>query len=192
MTQALTVRINGRELPTDPAFAAEMEVLSHSEFSACYQCMTCSLGCPIADYMDYPPHQLIRLVQMGCKDEVFSCGTMQLCVSCETCTARCPNGVHIDVLIDALRIRASQEGVKPKYPQVRQFHKAFLWPIRWWGRVFELGFVARLKMTTFNFFQDAFSGAMMFLKGKLSLIPHSIKGKDEVRRIFNETIDKKP
>jgi heterodisulfide reductase subunit C len=127
---------------------------------------------------------------MGLKDAVLRSKTLCLCISCESCTARCPNGIHVDALIDALRIRARKEGVEPAIPIIRTFHRAFLKPIRSGGKVFELGLVIRLKLATFQFFKDSVVGAKMFFKGKLGLTPSRIEGRDEVRRIFEETIDK--
>ncbi len=191
MTGPLTVRIGDREAPSRPGFSAEMERRCGVRFDRCYQCMTCTLGCPVAAYMDHPPHRLVRMVQLGLEEEVLSARTLGICVSCETCTARCPNGIHIDELIDTLRHRAAEKGVAPPVPEVGAFHRAFLAGIRSRGKVFELGMVMRLKLATLNLFQDAFKGMKMFLKGKLGLIPPGIEKRDEVRRIFEETIDKK-
>lgn len=37
----------------------------------CYQCGKCSAGCPMAEAMDLPPQQIMRLLQMG-KSNKFS------------------------------------------------------------------------------------------------------------------------
>ena len=190
MAENRTVLIDGEEEAVDPSFARELEEEVRAHFDRCYQCMTCTLGCPTSEHMDYPPHRLIRMVQMGLKDAVLRSKTLCLCISCESCTARCPNGIHVDALIDALRIRARKEGVEPAIPLIRAFHRAFLKPVRSGGKVFELGLVIRLKLATFQFFKDAVVGAKMFFKGKLGLTPSRIEGRDEVRRIFEETIDK--
>ena len=30
----------------------------------CYQCVRCSSGCPLTDFFDYNPNQVMRLVQI--------------------------------------------------------------------------------------------------------------------------------
>jgi hypothetical protein len=77
-------------------------------------------------------------------------------------------------------------------PEIRAFHKAFLSGIRARGKVYEMGMIVRLKLSTLNLFSDMVSGTRMFFKGKMKLLPHGIRNKDEVRRIFAETLDRKP
>ncbi|MCU0722547.1 MAG: 4Fe-4S dicluster domain-containing protein [Planctomycetes bacterium] len=183
--------IGGKAAAPDPGFAARMKAAAGTDLWRCYQCMTCTLGCPVAHHMDVPPHRLVRWIQMGLKDEAFACRTLQICVSCETCSSRCPNGIHVDRLVDALRIEALREGRPAAIPAIRTFHKAFLSGIRARGKVFELGMIMRLKLATLNLFQDAFAGMRMFFKGKIHPIPHGIEKREEVRKIFDETIDRK-
>jgi heterodisulfide reductase subunit C len=79
----------------DPAFTKEVMERSHSHLERCYQCIACSSGCPGAYQMDYPPHQLLRMVQLGLKDRVLDSNTFWICLSCETCATRCPNDIEI-------------------------------------------------------------------------------------------------
>jgi hypothetical protein len=51
--------------------------------------------------------------------------------------------------------------------------------------------IMRLKVSTLRLFQDALVGTRMFFKGKINPIPHGIENREEVRKIFEETIDKK-
>ena len=192
MTQSGEASVEYKGLPAlqDGAFAGAMRVAAGTDLSRCYQCQTCTLGCPVAHHMDVPPHMLVRMVQLGLRDQVLSCATLQICVSCETCSTRCPNDIHVDKMIDALRVEALRTRVPPAVREVRAFHRAFLAGIRSRGRVWEVGMIVRLKLATLNLFEDVFSGMKMFLKGKLGLIPHGIRGKREVRRIFEETVDK--
>ena len=37
----------------------------------CYQCGKCSAGCPMAEAMDLPPQQIMRLLQMGKVQQVL-------------------------------------------------------------------------------------------------------------------------
>ncbi|MFL7807317.1 MAG: 4Fe-4S dicluster domain-containing protein, partial [Anaerolineae bacterium] len=78
---------------SDIAFLHEVERRSGQNLARCYQCGKCSAGCPIAFEMDYPPHQVIRGVQMGMRDLVLASSTIWLCAACETCSTRCPQDV---------------------------------------------------------------------------------------------------
>ena len=53
--------------------------------------------------MDIPPHQVIRLVQLGRIDEILDSNTQWICAACITCTVRCPKGVDIAAVMEALR-----------------------------------------------------------------------------------------
>jgi len=141
--------------------------------------------------MDYPPNRIIRLVQQGLREEVMASNAIQICSACETCVTRCPNGIEIADLIDALRTQAYAEGIATREPVVRSFHKAFLGGFRNYGRLHEIGFVVRLKLRTFNFFQDVWVGSKMFFKGKFAILPHKIRDRKLIQRIFAKTIDKK-
>ena len=55
----------------DPAFGREVKQVSGVNIDRCYQCLTCSLGCPLAFAMDYLPHQVIRMTQLGFKERVL-------------------------------------------------------------------------------------------------------------------------
>jgi heterodisulfide reductase subunit C len=44
--------------------------------------------------------------------------------------------------------------------------------------------VAQYKMKTFNLMQDVKNAPAMFLKGKLSLMPHTVKNKEAIRKMF--------
>ncbi len=46
--------------------------------------------------------------------------------------------------------------------------------------------VGRYKMTSHDFFSGAKMGLKMFKKGKLKLLPGRIKGKREIRQMFDK------
>ncbi|MBN2602146.1 MAG: 4Fe-4S dicluster domain-containing protein [Candidatus Marinimicrobia bacterium] len=70
---------------------------------ACYQCGNCSSACPAVEFMDIPPHQIIRKVQLGFIDELLESETPWICAACITCTVKCPRGVDIAKVMEALR-----------------------------------------------------------------------------------------
>lgn len=157
------------------------------EIYRCYQCLTCTLGCPVAFAMDVYPHEIVKYVQLGAKEEVLRSSTLWICASCETCATRCPNEIEMVKLMDLLRRMAVEEGeVKEKGPI---FNKVFLDAIRKKGRVHELSLIIDLKRKTGELFRlnkdEMRLGLDMFRHGKLKLVPSKIKGTDVVRKLFS-------
>ena len=80
----------------------EVEELCGENLFGCYQCGTCSAGCPFVEDMDLPPDEVIRWVVLG-KDEVLNAKSIWLCASCFTCAERCPRDLNITKIMEALR-----------------------------------------------------------------------------------------
>jgi heterodisulfide reductase subunit C len=160
---------------------------SGSPINACYQCRTCTLGCPMAFKMDIMPHQVLRLLQLGRRDDVLGSVTIWKCVSCEACYTRCPNGVNIPLLMDTLRQASLAERKASRGVTNPVFNRIFLDGIRRNGVLFELGLMIRLKLATMDFFSDTIMGARMMLRGKLSFRPHKIKESGSMEYIFGKS-----
>lgn len=84
-------------------FVKKIEDLSGQDLSGCYQCGRCSGGCPSAPFMDPLPNQVMRLAQLGMKEEVLGCKTIWLCACCFTCLIRCPKGIDLAKVMEAFR-----------------------------------------------------------------------------------------
>jgi heterodisulfide reductase subunit C len=80
----------------------EVEDLCGENLFGCYQCGTCSAGCPFIDEMDLSPDEVIRYVILDRK-EVLNSKTIWLCSSCFTCAERCPRDINITKIMEALR-----------------------------------------------------------------------------------------
>ena len=167
-----------------PTFLEEAKEKSGEDLSLCYQCLKCTAGCPTAPQMDIRPNNLIRMIQMGMKDAVLRSHAIWLCVSCETCGTRCPNKIDIGVLMDALREMAVKEKVPAAEKNIHLLHEAFVESIRRGGRVHEATMLMEYKLRSRDFFTDLIPGMKLFLKGKIPLLPTLIKGRDEIKRIF--------
>lgn len=170
-------------IPTQSQLAEAVLRESGQNVNLCYQCSKCGAGCPVAYTMDYSPVQLIHAICLGLDDLVFNSKTMWLCASCETCTTRCPQGIDVAGVMDAVKIIAVRQGVKPAIPEVASFYKAALANIRNFGRMFELGMIMDLKLRTFDFTKDLALGMKMFRKRKLKMLP-SFRGAWTTRKIF--------
>ncbi len=90
-------------------FRAVVEGHSGEDLSRCYYCLKCTAGCPSAPAMPYGPAQMVRMVQLGLKDELLESPSIWFCLHCETCGARCPNEISIAGLTQSLRQMAMEE-----------------------------------------------------------------------------------
>lgn len=155
------------------------------EVLRCYQCMSCTLGCPMAQEMDLLPHEVMGAVQLGRDEEVLGSSTPWVCASCEACATRCPNEIEIVQLMDLIRRRAVQQGMASE--REPELHRVFLKEIERRGRVHELSLLLELKRRTglFKISVDELRlGLKMLLKGKLKVFPGAKRGGEELKRLF--------
>jgi len=54
------------------------------------------------------------------------------------------------------------------------------------GRMHEATLLGAYKLWTRNLMADMDSGAQMFLKGKIPIRPHLVKGRKEIKEIFEK------
>ncbi len=137
----------------------------------CYQCIKCTSGCPVAEFFDWQPNQIMRALQLGQEDIAFESQTPWLCAACQTCTTRCPQGLDIAAIMDFLTREAVKRGYKPKVSEVNIFSEAFMREVRLWGRSYELGMMAELKLRTGNLFGDMDLAVKILQKNKLPFVP---------------------
>jgi len=168
----------------DSNFLEEAKRRSGENLSLCYQCLKCTVGCPTAPYMDIRPNTMIRMIQMGMKDEVLRSHAIWLCVSCETCGTRCPNEIDIGVLMDTLREMTIEEKIPAAEKNIHLLHEAFVQSIRRGGRVHEATMLIDYKLRSRDFLTDLGPGMKLFFKGKIPLLPEFIKGRKDIKRIF--------
>lgn len=164
---------------------------------ACYQCAKCSNGCPVTFAMDYLPHQLIRMLQLGLTEEVYKSKTIWVCASCETCYTRCPNEIEIAKLMDDLKQEVLAKQQTPAEDGVAEFHKVFLNNIKKFGRINETVLMTvylmksswsdlkKIKIDFPEMFKYMGLGLSMLRRGRLSLLPRW-KGSKEVRKYFKK------
>ncbi|MHC1635370.1 MAG: 4Fe-4S dicluster domain-containing protein [Candidatus Methanospirareceae archaeon] len=164
----------------------------------CFQCSTCTLGCPITEIVpEYNPRKIIQKALLGMKKEVLESDEIWLCSVCQTCYAWCPQDVRFSEVIRAIKRVAEKEAEKGNI-KIKSgkplFDKAFLNQIKKYGRLHEVGLIRdymkmnkELKLMEFakNFMG---LGITQFKKGKFKLFPSKIKGDKlaEVKRIFEK------
>ena len=113
-------------MKTDLKFAAEVQERSGQNIKLCYQCLKCSVGCPLSSHMEFNPNRVIRMIQYGQREKVLRSHAIWLCVSCMTCGVRCPNEIDIARVMESLRWLAAAEKSEPAEKGIELFHRLFL------------------------------------------------------------------
>ena len=138
----------------------------------CYQCKKCSTGCPVAEFGDLHPAQIMRAVQIGAVDAAVDSRFIWLCTGCETCTTRCPQEIDIAAIMDELRMIAREEGRVRKDAPFANILKLNYDSFRRWGRLYEVELLVLDKATRpSGMMDDVAMGIRMFLKGKINPLP---------------------
>jgi heterodisulfide reductase subunit C len=150
----------------------------------CYQCKKCTLGCPSAYAMRMRPHELMRAIQLGLKEEVYWSGTIWICLSCETCNTRCPQDIDILRVIDGLRQMSKECDYYNPEPAVPALHRIFMALVERFGRMYELGLALLINLKMLTPFKDMDMASPMLMKGKLNPLPHFSPGRKEVRQVM--------
>jgi len=166
------------------------------DVARCYQCGKCSAGCPLAAEMDFPPSQIMHLLQLRdfpeLAEQALRSHTIWLCLTCEICYCRCPMELDIPKVMDALRHESlAQKKVHARARDILAFHRAFLDSVRYTGRLFEMGQVVDYKLRSGHFLQDMLQAPWMFFVGKLHLLPERVRGRAQLARIFAKTLKTK-
>jgi heterodisulfide reductase subunit C len=154
-----------------PALAARVRAGSGENAYKCYQCKKCTTGCPVAEYADMHPAQIMRAVQLGLLDDVLASKFIWLCTGCETCTTRCPQGIDIAAVMDELRMIARREGRVRRDAPFANILKLNYDSVRRWGRLWEVELITRDLLRRPKGALDYVSmGPKMLMKGKINPI----------------------
>lgn len=167
----------------NPALAKRVQQETGQNVYLCYECVKCSSGCPVGEFFDWQPNQIMRSIQLGQEDIALYAETPWLCASCQTCSTRCPQGLDIPAIMDFLTRESRERGIKPVVPEVDIFTDAFMREIRLWGRAYELGMMAEVKLRTGNLLDDMDLGLKMFAKRKMALFPTRSKPPRKVKPV---------
>lgn len=99
-------------------FEFRNQVLRHNaSLSYCYQCSTCSGGCPVALITEgrYNPRKIIEEAILGLQEKLINEQDPNpwLCSTCQTCVELCPQKVELTEIFALIKNKCFQAG---KYP----------------------------------------------------------------------------
>ena len=95
------------------------EVLKHNaSLSYCYQCSTCSGGCPVALLTEgkYNPRKIIEEAILGLRDKLVGSqdSNLWLCSTCQKCVELCPQKVELTEIFTLIKNLCFEE---QKFPE---------------------------------------------------------------------------
>ncbi len=176
MTEAKPLTIN-------PALTQRVQEELGQNVYLCYQCVKCTSGCPLAEYFDWQPNQIMRALQLGQEDIALEAKTPWLCASCQTCTTRCPQGLDITSIMAFLTREALQRGISPPVSEVHIANQAFEREVRLWGRTYELGLMAEIMLRTGRLTNDLDLGVQIIRKNKMPIFPSRVRPPRKVKPV---------
>ena len=159
---------------------------SGQDILACYQCLKCTAGCPVAAFMEFPPNAIHRMIQNDRRKEILDSGSIWLCTGCETCGTRCPNDINSAKVMDSLKQLVVKEKHKTREKKIWTMHTVFLSGIQKRGRMHELSLIRDMRLRSGGYFKDMKLAITMFRLGKLTIIPEKVKGIKRVRALFRK------
>jgi len=137
-----TLQVGGRERLWSQALAADSGI----QVGSCCQCLRCTNSCPVGPFMDLKPHQVVRLVQLGEKEQVLQSSAIWICLSFEMCSTYCPNEIDVAALMGRLKISVVSSCKKPAERDIALFHRVFLEVLHAHGRMNDLQLLRRFKL----------------------------------------------
>jgi len=155
-----------------PALSHRVGAGSGVNSAKCYQCKRCTVGCPVAEFADLHPAQIMRAVQLGDVERAVRARFIWLCTGCQTCSTRCPQGIDVAAVMDELRMVARERGLVRKDAPFANILKLNLDSMKRWGRLYEVELVALDKLTRpSSLFDDLPTSLKLVAKGKVNPVP---------------------
>ncbi len=170
----------------DKDFIKEVQERSGQNIKTCYQCLKCSVGCPVFPYMEFKTNSVIRLIQYGEREKVLRSSSIWLCVSCMTCGVRCPNEIDMSAVMDTLREMSIEDNYAYEADRrVVILHEEFVRSVKMWGRLHEVTFFIPYMVRSLDLFSNMGTALALMPRGKFPLMPKQIEGIEEIRQLFD-------
>jgi ferredoxin len=90
----------------DPNLLDELKAFGAASVEQCVSCGNCTAICPLSRDGDRFPRGMIRMVQLGLKDELLGSRDLWLCFNCGECSETCPQQAEPANLMAAARCYA--------------------------------------------------------------------------------------
>ncbi len=164
-------------------FRQQVEEISGQKVTLCFQCSKCSAGCPMADWMDLKPAQVMHSIRLGHKDAVLHSQAIWFCAGCETCSARCPQQVEPAEAMNAARILALREGIRPSVRDVGLFYRGFVGNLRLNARLHDVSLATITRTLSGKVIEDIPLALKLLVRGRVKPPSYTGLGGD-FRRLY--------
>jgi heterodisulfide reductase subunit C2 len=155
----------------------------------CYQCGKCVGTCPVSNFMDFPPREIMQMIKLGLKEETYMANSTWFCLTCSACSGRCPREIDIPRVMETIRHMIIEENFRTDNKQVkdiRKFHEIFIQMVKLYGRSYELRLMAEFNIRTRNLFKDMHLAPAALLKGKIKVLPGAkVKSAKAIKKMFD-------
>ena len=144
------------------------QVIKHNaSLNYCYQCSTCSGGCPVALITEgkYNPRKIIELSILGLQDKLVEKQEPNswLCSTCQKCVELCPQKVELTEIFTLIKNKCFETGKVPE------------------------AFLAQGQAVLDNGIAIPYSKAILTRREKLGLPAIKTAPSDEIKSILKET-----
>ena len=159
----------------------------------CMQCGTCSVVCPMLDYMDHSPRVLNAMLMAGSYDHVLRSRAIWVCTGCYACTVECPKQLPVTESIYALKRASIRAGAYPRRFITPVLARQFVRTVHRRGRNSEAWISLSLYLRTrpFQLLRYAPVALRLMRRGRLPLRPESVREPAQLRR-FLDALDVTP
>lgn len=171
------------------SFRQQIEAISGQNSNLCFQCSKCSAGCPMSDWMDLKPAQVMHSIRLGREEAVLNSKTIWMCVGCETCSARCPQQVEPAAAMTAARTLALQKGIQPSVKEIGIYYKGFVDNMRLNGKIHDASVAGITQLLTGQLRENLPLAWKLFARGRVKLPPLPLGG-GSFRRIYKRAMEK--
>ncbi|UCD39214.1 MAG: 4Fe-4S dicluster domain-containing protein [Fidelibacterota bacterium] len=170
-------------------FALGLANVPHGDLmKRCLQCGTCTGSCPASYAMEITPREIVALFRADHLDTILQSRTIWICASCYACTVRCPQEIPITDIMYLLKRMAMDARMPSHKMPVYRLSQIFVSIANRFGRGYELGLLLRyyLGKNPFQLIANLPLFLKLFLKGRIGLWPHKIRGTTALSSILAE------
>ena len=152
----------------------------------CIQCGTCTVFCPMIEYMEYSPRVLNAMLMAGRSDDVLRSCAIWACTGCYACTVECPKQLPVTESIYALKRASMRAGVYPRRFITPVLARQFVRTVNRRGRSSEawLSLSLYLRTRPFQLLKYAPVALRLMRRGRLPLRPESVRQPAQLRRLL--------
>jgi heterodisulfide reductase subunit C len=153
----------------------------------CIQCGTCSVFCPMIEYMEYSPRVLNAMLMAGRFDDVLRSRAIWACTGCYACTVECPKQLPVTESIYALKRASMRADAYPRRFITPVLARQFVRMINKQGRSSEawISLALYLRTRPLQLLRYAPVALRLMRRGRLPLRRESVREPAQLRRVLD-------